>query len=141
MVKLVLMLHKYMSSRNPCFLGVYPRAKVVVNHSYSKSKLLLEAACIMTQLVPSDTIVAQFPTTFKRIAVPAVVLSIGTTLLDADTSDCACIFLKVNDRPVHDEAAGSVTVQVDPDLLLIYQMSPLETVKSAVLVTGAATPM
>jgi hypothetical protein len=40
---------------------------------------------MMTQFVPSDTIVAQFPTTAKRIAVPALVLSIGTTLLDADT--------------------------------------------------------
>ena len=108
---------------------------------YSKSKLLLEARCMMTQLVPSDTIVAQFPTTAKRIAVPADVLSIGTTLLDADTKSCACIFLKVKHRPVHDDAAGNVTVQVDADLLLMYQMSPLATVKSAVLVTGAAMPM
>jgi len=103
--------------------------------------LLLDAACIIIQLVPSDTIVAQFPTTPSKIAVPAVVLSIGTTLLDADTSVWACIFLNVNSRPVQLEAAGSVTVQVEPDLLLIYQMSPLATVKSAVLVTGAATPM
>jgi hypothetical protein len=52
---------------------------------YSKSRLLLAACCIMTQFVPSDTIVAQFPTTAKRIAVPAAALSISTTLLDADT--------------------------------------------------------
>jgi hypothetical protein len=96
---------------------------------------------MMIQFVPSDTIVAQFPTTAKRIAVPALVLSIGTTLLDADTKVCACMFLKVNVRPVQDEAAGSVTVQVDPDLLLMYQISPSATVKSAVLVTGAPTPM
>ena len=92
---------------------------------------------MMTQLVPSDTIVAQFPTTAKRIAVPAVVLSIGTTLLDADTSVRACMFLKVNSRPVLVEGEGKVTVQVDPDLLLINQVSPAPTVKSAVLVSGA----
>ncbi len=95
---------------------------------------------MMTQFVPSDTIVAQFPTTAKRIAVPAEVLSIGTTLLDAETSVCACMFLKTNWRPTHEAAAGSVTVQVEPDLLLINQVSPSATVKSAVLVTGAATP-
>ena len=42
---------------------------------------------MITQLVPSDTIVAQLPITGNRMAVPDVVLSIGTTLLDADTSD------------------------------------------------------
>ena len=52
---------------------------------YSNKRQLLAAACMMTQLVPSDTIVAQFPTTAKRIAVPADALSMGTTLLDADT--------------------------------------------------------
>ena len=51
---------------------------------YSSSKLLLDAACMMTQFVPSDTNVAQFPTTFNKIAVPAVVLSIGTMLDDAE---------------------------------------------------------
>ena len=107
---------------------------------HSKSKLLFDAACIMTQFVPSDTIVAQLPITFKRIAVPAVVLSSGTTLLDAELSSCACMFLKVNVRPDQDDAAGKVTVQAEPDLLLMYQTSPLDTVKSAVLVTGAATP-
>ena len=91
----------------------------------------------MTQLVPSDTIVAQFPTTAKRIAVPATVLSIGTTLLDADTKVCACMFLKVKVRPDHADAVGSVAVQVDPDLLLMIQVSLSATVKSAVLVTGA----
>ena len=94
----------------------------------------------MTQLVPSDTIVAQLPITFKRMDVPAVVLSSGTTLLDAELSSCACMFLNVNVRPDQDDAAGKVTTQVEPDLLLIYQTSPLATVKSAVLVTGAATP-
>ena len=89
----------------------------------------------MTQLVPSDTIVAQFPTTAKRIAVPATVLSIGTTLLDADTNVCACMFLKVRYLPGHVEAVGKVTVQVDPDLLLMYH-ALVPTVKLAVTVTG-----
>ena len=52
---------------------------------YSNKRQLLAACCMMTQFVPSDTIVAQFPTTAKRIAVPATVPSINTTLLDADT--------------------------------------------------------
>ena len=54
---------------------------------YSNKRQLLAARCMMTQLVPSDTIVAQLPTTFKRIDVPATVLSIGTTLLDAELSN------------------------------------------------------
>ena len=95
---------------------------------------------MMTQLVPSDTIVAQLPTTFNRMDVPADVLSIGTTLLDAEFSNCACMFLNVRVRPDHDAAAGKVTTQVEPDLLLMCQMSPLVTVKSAVFVTGGATP-
>jgi len=93
----------------------------------------------MTQFVPSDTKVAQFPTTPKRIAVPAVVLSSGTTSLDAETSVWACIFLKINCRPIQLAAAGKVTVQVEPDLLLIIQASPFATAKLAVLVTGADT--
>lgn len=92
---------------------------------------------MMTQLVPSDTKVAQLPTTPKRIAVPAVVLSKGTTLLDAETSVWACIFLNTTDLPVQLEAAGRVTVQVDPDLLLITQFSEAARVKLAVLVIGA----
>jgi hypothetical protein len=92
---------------------------------------------MMTQFVPSDTIVAQFPTTAKRIAVPADVLSIGTTLLDADTKVCACMFLKVKYLPDHALAVGRVTVHVEPDLLLMSQVSLSATVKSAVLVTGA----
>ena len=39
---------------------------------------------MMTQLVPSDTIVAQLPITGNRMAVPADVLLIGATLLDAE---------------------------------------------------------
>ena len=54
---------------------------------YSNKRQLLAARCIMTQLVPSDTIVAQFPTTAKRIAVPALVLSMGTTLLEAELTN------------------------------------------------------
>ena len=75
----------------------------------------------MTQFVPSDTIVAQLPTTAKRIAAPAAELSSGTTLDDADTSSCAWAFLNVNWRPEYADAEGSVTVQVEPDLLLISQ--------------------
>ena len=93
---------------------------------------------MMTQFVPSDTIVAQFPITSKRITVPAKVLSSGTTLADADAKNCACIFLNVTCRPVYADGAGKVTVQVDPDLLLITQDSVTAKVKSAVLVTGAA---
>ena len=37
------------------------------------------------------------------------------------------------------DGVGRVTVQVDPDLLLISQTSVAATVKSAVLVTGAET--
>jgi hypothetical protein len=92
---------------------------------------------MMTQFTPSDTIVAQFPTTSKRIDVPGVVLSIGTTLLDADTKSWGCMFLNVTCRPVQEDAAGIVTVQVDPDLLLITQVSALPKTKFAVLVTGA----
>lgn len=94
---------------------------------------------MMTQFVPSDTSVAQLPTTSSRIAVPAEVLSMGTTLLDADTTVKACKFLIVSLRPVYVDAVGSVTVQVDAALLLMSQMSVAATVKSAVLVTGAAT--
>ena len=47
------------------------------------------------------------------------------------------MFLKFNCRPVLVEVVGNVTVQVDPDLLLINQVSPAPTVKSAVLVMGA----
>ena len=78
---------------------------------------------MMTQFVPSDTIVAQFPTTAKRIAVPAVVLSIGTMLEDAELTSCACIFLTVIDRPVQAEAAGNVNVMAEPVLLLMIQVS------------------
>jgi hypothetical protein len=42
---------------------------------------------MMIQFVPSDTIVTQFPTTAKRIAVPALVLSMGTTLLEAELTN------------------------------------------------------
>ena len=85
--------------------------------------MLLGAVCMMTQLVPSDTKVAQFPTTAKRIAVPAVVLSIGTTLLEAEFTNCGCIFFTVIYRPVQLEAAGSVSVMAEPLLLLMIQES------------------
>lgn len=90
---------------------------------YSSNKLLLDAACIIIQLVPSDTIVAQFPTTPSKIAVPALVLSIGTILLDAELTAWACIFLTVMYRPVQLEAAGNVNVKAEPVLLLMIQVS------------------
>ena len=42
-------------------------------------------------------------------------------------------------RPELVEGVGKVTVQVEPDLLLISHSSAAATVKSAVLVTGADT--
>lgn len=78
---------------------------------------------MMTQFVPSDTIVAQFPTTAKRMAVPAEVLSIGTMLLDAELTAWACMFLTVIYRPVQLEAAGNVSVKAEPVLLLMIQVS------------------
>ena len=50
-------------------------------------------------------------------------LSIGTILLDADTTDWDCKFLTVIYRPGQDDAAGNVSVNVEPDLLLIIQVS------------------
>ena len=62
------------------------RTLTVTVMGYSSKRQLLAAACMMTQLVPSDTIVAQLPATAKRIAVPAAPPAWGITLLDADTS-------------------------------------------------------
>jgi len=84
---------------------------------------LLDAACMMTQFVPSDTKVAQLPTTPSNIAVPAVVLSIGTMLLEAEFTARACIFLTVIYRPVQLEAAGNVSVKAVDGLLLMIQVS------------------
>jgi hypothetical protein len=42
-------------------------------------------------------------------------------------------------RPVHEAAAGSVTVHAEPVLLLMRNVSVSPTVKSAVLITGAVT--
>ena len=78
---------------------------------------------MIIQLVPSDTKVAQLPITPKMIAVPAVVLPIGTTLLDAEFTNCGCIFFTVIYRPVQLEAAGSVSVMAEPLLLLMIQES------------------
>jgi hypothetical protein len=89
---------------------------------------------MITQFVPSDTSVAHAPTLAARIAVPGVALPIGATLLDADTNVWACKFLNVTARPVHEDAMGKVTVQVDPDLLLITHASEGASPKSAILV-------
>ena len=99
--------------------------------------MLNEAACIITQSVPFDTRVAQLPDTSVKIAVPAAPPPCGTTLLDAETRFWAWLFWNVRYRPEYVAADGSVTVQVDPDLLLMIHVSLVATVKSAVLVTGA----
>ena len=130
-VKLMRVLHKQAICWNNRFFSVHAAAEVMLNfrfnkiHFYSSSKLLLDAACMMTQLVPSDTIVAQFPITANKIAVPANVLSIGTMLDAAELTSCACIFLTVIDRPVQEDAAGKVNVNAAPVLLLIIQVSVL----------------
>ena len=49
--------------------------------------LLNVAACVVTQLVPSDTMVAQLPATLSSMAVPAAPPDLDTTLLDADTNN------------------------------------------------------
>ena len=92
---------------------------------------------MMTQLVPSDTKVAQAPEAAPKIAVPAAPPAIGTTLLDAELSAWAWVFLKFTVRPTQSEAAGSVTPQAEPVLLLMTLNSSSARVKSAVLVTGA----
>ena len=99
--------------------------------------MLNEAACIITQFVPFDTRVAQLPDTSVKIAVPAAPPPCGTTSLDADTRVWAWLFWNVRYRPEYVAADGSVTVLVDPDLLLMIHVSVGATVKSAVLVTGA----
>jgi hypothetical protein len=87
--------------------------------------MLLGACCMMTQLVPSDTIVAQLPITGNKMAVPAVALSMGAILLDAELTDWVCRFLTVMYLPGHADAAGNVNVKAEPDLLLIIQVSVL----------------
>jgi hypothetical protein len=104
---------------------------------HSSNRQLLAAACMIIQLVPSDTSAAQSPVDAARMAVAAAPPAKPTTLLDADTKVCAWVFLKFNCRPVLVEGVGKVTVQVEPDLLLMNQVSPAPTVKSAVLVMGA----
>ena len=92
---------------------------------YSRRRMLLGACCMMTQLVPSDTIVAQLPITGNKIAVPAVTLSMGAMLLEAELTDWSCRFLTVMYRPGQADAAGNVNVRAEPDLLLIIQVSVL----------------
>ena len=48
---------------------------------------LFGASCIIIQFVPSDTIVAQLPTTAAKIAVPGEPPPNGTTSLEADTNN------------------------------------------------------
>ena len=91
----------------------------------------------MTQLVPSDTTTAQAPEVAPKIAVPAAPPVIGTTLLDAESSAWAWVFLKFTVRPTQSEAAGSVTTQPEPVLLLMTLNSSAARSKLAVLVTGA----
>ena len=67
---------------------------------------------MITQLVPSETSVANFPAVAARIAVPAVLEPIGFTFEDAEFIAKAVIVLRYNTLPVKDAGAGSVTVQV-----------------------------
>ena len=94
---------------------------------------------MICQFVPSETSVAHAPSVAGKIAVPAASPVLGTTLLDAETTVWAVITLIVNSRPVHEDAAGRVTVQVEP-LFTINQFSVSANVKSLVFVTGAPRP-
>jgi hypothetical protein len=86
--------------------------------------------------VPSETSVAHLPIVAARIAVPAVELVNGTTLLDAETTVKALIVLMVITLPVQLDADGKVTViEAVPSQTIKFSVSP--TVKLAVFVTGA----
>lgn len=50
--------------------------------------MLFGMYCVINQLVPSDTSVAESPELAKRIDVAAEPPAKGTTLLDADTKAC-----------------------------------------------------
>jgi hypothetical protein len=67
---------------------------------------------MMTQLVPLEYNVHQAPSVAGRIAVPAVALSIGATLEDAETTDCAWIVLNQSVLPSVIVGSGRVTVTV-----------------------------
>lgn len=92
---------------------------------------------MITQFAPSLTIVHQEPAVAGSMTVPAVLDPIGTTLLDADTTNCATVFLTIISSPGHCAAIGSVIVIVpanDP----MSQFCPGCTVSDAAeIVTGA----
>ena len=56
---------------------------------YSKRRILFGTYCVISQLEPSDTSVAESPALAKRMDVLAAPPAKGTTLLDADTNVCA----------------------------------------------------
>jgi hypothetical protein len=66
-------------------------------------------ADMMTQFVPSLTSSAYLPAVAVKIAVPAAPPASGTTLLDAESTVCACVVFNSSDLPVFAEADGSVT--------------------------------
>ncbi len=67
---------------------------------------------MITQLVPSETSVANLPAVAARIVVPAVLEPIGLTFEDAEFIAKAAMVLIYSTLPVKDAGAGSVTVQV-----------------------------
>ena len=64
----------------------------------------------VTQLVPSDWSIANFPAAADRMAVPAVTDPSGITMLEALVTLMAVIVLRNRMRPGNDAAVGSVSV-------------------------------
>ena len=95
---------------------------------------------MMTQFVPSLTSSAHFPAVAARIAVPAVSVSSGLTLDDAEITVNAARVLILTRRPTQDDAAGSVTVIEAPPLQMTsFSFAP--RLNDVVLVTGATSPV
>jgi hypothetical protein len=82
----------------------------------------------MTQLVPSDTTVAQAPEVAPKMPVPAAPPVIGTTLLDIESSAWAWVFLKCNGStgPVRGrrqrDHAGRASLVVDDVKLIVSKV-------------------
>ena len=74
----------------------------------------------MTQVLPSQYKVAHAPSVAGRMEVLGVLVMRDSTLLDAETTDCALMVLKCRVRPLDTEAVGKVTVTV-PTRLKMYQ--------------------
>lgn len=78
---------------------------------------------MITQLVPLDTSSAHAPSVAGSIAVPAVPLSIGTTLDEPDITVCAWMVLMVISRPSQSAALGRVIVVDDERSTIIHVSS------------------